>query len=123
MRYFRPFGSAFALVLVASLCLPALASAGEAERADRGSGTGGIASQVWTWLEGLWLKEGCLIDPNGRCTPGEATLPRAESPNSDEESALRLKSARRFDLKRKAWLLENATSVGVESVRGQRSVL
>ncbi|HSS76635.1 MAG TPA: hypothetical protein VLV54_07790 [Thermoanaerobaculia bacterium] len=32
-------------------------------------------SQIWSWLTGGWGKNGCMIDPNGRCLPGTGATP------------------------------------------------
>jgi hypothetical protein len=38
-------------------------------------------SRLWNALMGPWEKEGCRIDPNGRCLAGQAT-PEIERPGA-----------------------------------------
>ena len=35
-------------------------------------------SRAWSLLTGLWTKEGCQIDPSGRCLPAAPPLPTKE---------------------------------------------
>ncbi|MFY9825532.1 MAG: hypothetical protein WAM82_29430 [Thermoanaerobaculia bacterium] len=34
-----------------------------------------LLNQIWTTLRSLWSKEGCGIDPNGRCSTSPALQP------------------------------------------------
>jgi hypothetical protein len=31
--------------------------------------------RLWSWLAHVWAKNGCMIDPGGRCLPGTSTAP------------------------------------------------
>ncbi|MEA2604195.1 MAG: hypothetical protein QOF89_5187 [Acidobacteriota bacterium] len=32
-------------------------------------------ASLWSWLARAWAKNGCLIDPHGRCLPGTGAAP------------------------------------------------
>ncbi len=36
-------------------------------------------SSLWSWLISLWEKNGCMIDPDGRCLPGALPVQPATS--------------------------------------------
>jgi hypothetical protein len=61
---------AFALLLVLAI-LPWSAAAEPLHRAGKpnpvGSSAGTPLSSLWSWLISLWEKNGCAIDPWGRC--------------------------------------------------------
>jgi hypothetical protein len=40
-------------------------------------------SRAWRLLTGIWTKEGCNIDPSGRCLPAPAPLPTKEGCHID----------------------------------------
>jgi len=40
-------------------------------------------SRAWRLLAGIWTKEGCNIDPDGRCQPAPAPLPTKEGCHID----------------------------------------
>ncbi len=68
---------AVALLLVLAVLLPWAAAAAPPDRAVRTHPglyeiTAPFAS-LWSWLAGLWEKNGCGLDPGGRCVPGTGT--------------------------------------------------
>lgn len=70
---------AVALLLVLAVLLPWSAAAAPPDRAvrthpGRFEFTAPLAS-LWSWLAGLWEKNGCMIDPSGRCLPGTGATP------------------------------------------------
>jgi hypothetical protein len=38
-------------------------------------------ASLWGWLAQVWAKNGCMIDPGGRCLPGAAPAPPAGTDN------------------------------------------
>jgi len=42
-----------------------------------------VLSQAWSFLTGLWSKEGCHIDPDGQYVPAPAPLPTKEGCHID----------------------------------------
>jgi hypothetical protein len=53
------------LLLVLTLLLVAPIQAAGSQPAD--SAAKGILAQVWDFLTGVWARNGCDIDPSGRC--------------------------------------------------------
>jgi hypothetical protein len=37
-----------------------------------------LLSRAWSFVTGVWTKEGCNIDPNGRCLSAPSPLPTKE---------------------------------------------
>lgn len=62
------------LLLFAALLAISAAAFAEPSRATPARGetraTLDLAGRFWHWLTGLWAEEGCILDPDGRCTPG-----------------------------------------------------
>lgn len=44
-----------------------------------GIGIPDVLDQAWSFLKGLWSKEGCHIDPNGRCITSSTPASSADS--------------------------------------------
>ena len=68
------------LVTLFLLAIPALAMGPAAHSArsamaDDQTFPATFLGRAWSFLTALWAKEGCAIDPNGRCTPGSAVVP------------------------------------------------
>jgi hypothetical protein len=60
------------LLVFAFLAVPTLATASPAPQA---SGLAAGISSLWSWLAGLWVDEGCYIDPHGGCRAGTSSVP------------------------------------------------
>jgi hypothetical protein len=52
-----------------------------------------VLSQAWSFLTGGWSKEGCHIDPNGRCVTTAAPLPTKEGCHIDPDGGQCITSA------------------------------
>lgn len=67
-------------LLLALIVLPWSAAAEPPHRAGKpnpvGPSVAAPLSSLWSWLTNFWAKNGCMIDPGGRCLPSaEATQP------------------------------------------------
>jgi hypothetical protein len=38
-----------------------------------------LFGRAWEGLVGLWMENGCIIDPSGGCAAGSADAPRADN--------------------------------------------
>jgi len=67
-----------ALLLVLTVTVP-LAAAAAHQSSHRSDDSGFDAAapiaRLWSWLTAVWEKNGCMIDPNGRCLPGTGAAP------------------------------------------------
>jgi hypothetical protein len=58
--------------------LPGSVGAEPLHRAGKPKPVGSFAAaplpSLWSWLVNLWEKNGCAIDPHGRCLPGAAPV-------------------------------------------------
>ena len=65
-----------AVILLLILAVATPLAAAPVQRSDqvRFEAAAPLAS-LWSWLANAWTKNGCLIDPNGRCLPGTGTAP------------------------------------------------
>ena len=75
---------AVALLLVLAI-LPWSAAAEPLRRAGKpnliGSSAAAPMTSLWSWLTSLWEKNGCAIDPWGRCLPGAAPAQPTDEDN------------------------------------------
>ncbi|MBW8874022.1 MAG: hypothetical protein JF614_03595 [Acidobacteria bacterium] len=82
---------AVALLLILAVLLPWAAAAAPPDRAVRThpglyESTAPFAS-LWSWLAGLWEKNGCGLDPSGRCLPGTGAA-HAQPASADNGCAI-----------------------------------
>lgn len=67
-----------ALLIVLAATVPLAATAASHRSVPRSSddqfATAPIA-WVWSWLTSIWEKNGCMIDPSGRCLLGTGIVP------------------------------------------------
>src|SRR6266849_7062028 len=68
------------LLTLSLLAVPALAAGPAAHRARPAEAAeqlfqASFLGRAWNLLAALWAKEGCHIDPNGRCAPGPTVVP------------------------------------------------
>jgi hypothetical protein len=68
------------LLLIVAVAVPLAAAPIHRSDPVRLEGTGPLAS-LWTWLSQVWTKNGCAIDPGGRCLPGAVPAPPAGADN------------------------------------------
>jgi hypothetical protein len=71
-----------AVILLLILAVAAPLVAAPVHRSDqvRFDAAAPLAS-LWSWLTHAWTKNGCLIDPSGRCLPGTGSAPPAGTDN------------------------------------------
>lgn len=72
-------------LLLALVVLPGSAAAEPPPRAGKSnpvdSSVAAPLSSLWSWLASLWEKNGCAIDPGGRCLPDTAPVQPALTDN------------------------------------------
>jgi len=72
--------SVVVLLLILAVAAPLTAAPIQHSGAARFETTGPLAS-LWSWLSHVWAKNGCMIDPSGRCLSGAAPAPTAGGDN------------------------------------------
>ena len=74
-----------AVALLVLAVLPCSVAAEPLHRADKlnpvSSSAAAPLTSLWSWLISLWEKNGCMIDPSGRCLPSVAPAQPASADN------------------------------------------
>ena len=78
---------AVVVLLVLTALLPWSAAATQTHRGARRTSSGRFEvtapfASLGSWLVGLWEKNGCMIDPNGRCLTGTGAAPTGAAPSA-----------------------------------------